>query len=279
MGRAAKSVERMTPVPKTVRPQKAKRSGALTIETAADIRAGTAALRKLCPSMCRVHDLVGDPPLRRHASGFVGLARVVVGQQLSIASASAIWTRTALAVSPFDAETLLALDDATLRVAGLSQGKIRTLRAVAGAIVSRELDLEAAVSVEDLREAMLAIKGIGPWTADIYAMFCLGHADGFAPGDLALQLAAQRALALDSRPGPLELTEIAERWGPGAGWPRGCFGRSMFTGIRWVERPSDRCFHPYRRWHPADRVQKTPGKSGSFTELTCVASIRTRKRE
>ncbi len=167
--------------------------------------------------MRRIHDLVGDPPLRRHPSGFVGLAQVVVSQQLSAASAGAIWKRTALAVSPFDAEMLLAQHDATLRAAGLSQGKIRTLRAVAFAIVSGALRLNSGLSGEDLRQAMLAIKGIGPWTADIYTMFCLGDADGFAPGDLALQLAAQRALILDARPGPTELAEIAERWRPWRG--------------------------------------------------------------
>jgi DNA-3-methyladenine glycosylase II len=217
-----KSDERARAAPKQDRPQKAsparrRRAGVRVIETAADIRAGTVALRKLCPVMKRVHDAVGDPPLRPRSSGFVGLAQVVVSQQLSMASAGAIWKRTALVVDPFDAKTLLAQDIGMLRGAGLSQGKVRTLRAAAEAIVAGALDLETPRPHEELRGALLAISGIGPWTADIYTLFCLGHADGFASGDLALQVAAQRAFGLDGRPNARELEEIAERWRPWRG--------------------------------------------------------------
>lgn len=182
-----------------------------------DIRAGTLALRRACPVMRRLHDMVGDPPLRRSRSGFVGLAEVVVSQQLSAASADAIWKRTALAVDPFDVATLLGQEIGVLRAAGLSQGKVLTLRAVAEAVMSGELRFSARVPAERLREQLLAIRGIGPWTADIYMMFCLGHADGFAPGDLALQVAAQRAYKLHARPSPLELEAMAERWRPWRG--------------------------------------------------------------
>jgi DNA-3-methyladenine glycosylase II len=178
----------------------------------------------------RVHDAVGDPVLRRHAPGFAGLARVVVGQQLSAASAAAIWKRTALAVDPFDAETLLALDVAILRQAGLSQGKIRTLRAAALAINAGDLRFDARIAADDLRTSLLAITGVGPWTADIYTLFCLGHADGFAPGDLALQLAAQRAFALEVKPDARALEALAERW-----WP----WRGVAAHLLWA-------FHVYR---------------------------------
>ncbi|WP_072395563.1 DNA-3-methyladenine glycosylase [Hyphomicrobium sp. CS1GBMeth3] len=187
------------------------------ITTPADVRVGTRALRKLCPTIKRVHDLVGDPAPRRHSPGFAGLARVVVGQQLSEASARAIWSRTEVAVDPFDAATLLAMDIAALRTAGLSQGKIRTLRAAAEAVVSGGLSFDARVPLDDLRANLLAISGIGPWTADIYTLFCLGHADGFAAGDLALQVAVQRAFALAERPSAVELEALAERWRPWRG--------------------------------------------------------------
>jgi DNA-3-methyladenine glycosylase II len=220
----AKSEERGRAMPKRDRPQEVSpakrgrtRARVRAIETAADIRSGTTALRKLCPVMKRVHDVVGDPPLRRNTSGFVGLGQVVVGQQLSIASASAIWKRVAIVVDPFDAPTLLAMDVGSLRGAGLSQGKVRTLRAAAEAIASGALDLETPLPDEELRAALLSITGIGPWTADIYSMFCLGHADGFASGDLALQVAAQRAFGLDERPSGQALLEIAERWKPWRG--------------------------------------------------------------
>ncbi len=188
-----------------------------TLESVRDIRAGAAALRALCPAMARVHDLVGDPPLRRHPAGFQGLAQIVVAQQLSAASAGAIWRRTEALVAPFEPEVLLAQEVVALRGAGLSEGKIRTLVAVAEAVAGGRLSFESAVSDEALREQLLAIRGVGPWTADIYVMFCLGLADGFAAGDLALQLAAQRALGLAARPSAVELSRIAERWRPWRG--------------------------------------------------------------
>src|SRR5262249_17750538 len=112
------------------------------ITTEADIRAGVKALRRKCPTMRHVHDAAGDPPLRRRPAGFEGLARVIVGQQLSVASAAAIWERTASACRPFEPTALLSLTDTALAGAGLSRPKIRTLRAIATAC-SNGLDLDA----------------------------------------------------------------------------------------------------------------------------------------
>jgi len=189
------------------------------IDTACEIRDGVNALRKACRAMGSIHDLVGDPPLRRYPAGLEGLARVVVAQQLSAASAGAIWTRTRAAIDPFTAETIAAQSEASLRGAGLSQGKVRTLRAIADAITAGELVLESVGSkdLQSFRNSLTAVRGVGPWTADIYTMFCLGHADAFAPGDLALQLAAQSALMLSARPTPDELESIAARWRPWRG--------------------------------------------------------------
>ncbi len=186
------------------------------IDTTDDLKRGIRALRRACPDMRRVHDITGDPPLRRYAPGFEGLSRIVVGQQLSIASAEAIWTRTRVTVAPFDATTLLMLDDESLQAAGLSRGKIRTLRALAERIASGRLAVEtlAAANEADAHAALTDVPGIGPWTADIFLMFCAGRADAWAPGDLALQVAAQWLLVLDDRPRADELTAIAERWRP-----------------------------------------------------------------
>jgi len=188
------------------------------IATEADIRAGVKALRRKCPTMRHVHDTAGDPPLRRRPGGLEGLARVIVGQQLSVASAAAIWERTAAACRPFEAATLLRLTDKTLAGAGLSRPKIRTLRAIATACANG-LDLAAleSASNEDVHTALTAVVGIGPWTADVYIMFCLGRADGWAPGDLALQIAMQQALALTERPGKDDMMTLAERWRPWRG--------------------------------------------------------------
>jgi DNA-3-methyladenine glycosylase II len=166
--------------------------------------------------MRRVHTAAGDPPLRLREPGFQGLARIVVGQQLSVASAAAIWARCADTIQPMTARTLAGLDDRTLKGCGLSAPKIRTLRAVASAVLEDGLDLEGAGAMEeaDLHEALTAIHGVGPWTADIFQMFCLGRADAFAPGDLALQVAAQHAFELDARPSAVELEALAEAWRP-----------------------------------------------------------------
>lgn len=169
--------------------------------------------------MRRIESLVGVPALRRHKPGFPGLARIVVGQQLSIASAAAIWRRLEVAVRPMQARRLLMASDDVLRAAGLSTGKIKTLRAVASAVVDDGLNLSrlARATDADVHGALTAIHGIGPWTADIYLLFCLGRADAWAAGDLALQTAVQMALELDRRPGADQLVEIAERWRPWRG--------------------------------------------------------------
>lgn len=166
--------------------------------------------------MRRLHDVVGDPPLRRRDAGFKGLAGIVVAQQLSAASAAAIWRRTVETVKPFHPEVLAALPDEALRGAGLSRPKIRTLRAVSEAAVGGVLDFKRLhrLSEERMREALTSVSGIGPWTADIYLMFCLRRPDAFAPGDLALQLSAQSAFALKTKPGPAEIEALAERWRP-----------------------------------------------------------------
>jgi DNA-3-methyladenine glycosylase II len=185
------------------------------IESETDIRAGVRALRRKCATMRHVHDTAGDPPLRRRPGGFEGLARIIVGQQLSIASAAAIWQRTAAACQPFEPATLLRLPDAELAAAGLSRPKIRTLRAIAAAC-GNGLDLAAlqTASDADIHAALTGVVGIGPWTADIYIMFCLGRADAWAPGDLALQIALQRALVLAERPDKDEMMVLAEHWRP-----------------------------------------------------------------
>ncbi|MGH6816653.1 MAG: DNA-3-methyladenine glycosylase family protein [Hyphomicrobiaceae bacterium] len=196
------------------------------IQSQADIRAGVRALRRRCAVMRQVHDIAGDPPIRRLQPGFEGLARIVVGQQLSTASAAAIWARFVSGVQPMTAAALVAASDDVLRGVGLSRPKIRTLRAMSTAVLDG-LDLERLVHEDDdaVREALTTVSGIGPWTADIFLMFCLGRADSFAAGDLALQVAAQHAMALEARPRTEDLLVIAERWRP---W------RGVAAGLLWA---------------------------------------------
>ncbi len=179
---------------------------------------GVRSLTRKCPHMRKVRALTGVPQVRRHASGFEGLARIVVGQQLSLASAEAIWKRMQAAVRPMTAETFLSLSDAELRAAGLSQGKVRTLRALSEAIVGG-LDLEELRQrpEDEVHDTLTALPGIGPWSADIYLLFCLGRTDAFAAGDLALQIAVRSAMGLPERPSRDELFAIAETWRPWRG--------------------------------------------------------------
>ena len=195
------------------------------IESDADIRAGITALRRTCPIARKMHDLAGDPPLRRRLGGFDGLARIIVGQQVSVASANAIWARFAAIADPMSANVVGGLSDEQFRAGGLSRPKIKTLRAISAAVRGGlDLDTLAHVDETEARAALTAISGIGPWTADVYLMFCLGRADVFAAGDLALQVAAQMAMGLDERPSAGALAEIAERWRP---W------RTVAAGLLW----------------------------------------------
>lgn len=182
------------------------------------MRSGVRVLRRRCPFMRAAHDLAGDPPLRRERGGFEGLARVIIGQQVSVASARAIWTRFQALAAPMTASTIAGLDDEAFRSGGLSRPKVRTLRALAAA-VGDGLDLDALASAdpETVRTRLTGVPGIGPWTADIYLIFCIGHRDTFAPGDLALQVAVQRLMALPERPSALELAQISLRWSPWRG--------------------------------------------------------------
>jgi DNA-3-methyladenine glycosylase II len=188
------------------------------IESERDIREGVRALRRKCAIMRRVHDTAGDPPLRRRPAGFAGLARIIVGQQVSVASASAIWERTAAVCQPFEPSALLARTDRELAGAGLSRAKIRSLRALAGACTDG-LDLAGLAHQSEgaIHAALTELLGVGPWTADVYIMFCLGRADAWAPSDLALKVAVQLALGLSERPAAGELLRIAERWRPWRG--------------------------------------------------------------
>jgi DNA-3-methyladenine glycosylase II len=198
---------------------RARRPRATTIEDESDIARGVRSLKRRCPVMRRIHTATGDPPLRRRPPGFEGLGRIIIGQQVSVASANAIWARCQASITPFAPQTVIELSDDHLRAAGLSRPKMRTLRAISTAVVEDGLDLVGFGGADDagIHEALCAIKGVGPWTADIYLMFCLGRPDAFAPGDLALQVAAQHAFDLSERPSANELFDLAESWRPWRG--------------------------------------------------------------
>jgi DNA-3-methyladenine glycosylase II len=173
-------------------------------------------LAEIDPAMAEIMTISGPPPLRKSEPGFRGMVRIIVGQQVSVASAAAIWTRTATGLDPLTPETVLAASEEQLRACGLSAPKMRTLRAVADAIVTGSLPLDTlhALPADEAHRLMTCVKGIGPWTADIYLLFCLGHPDAFPAGDLALQEAVRLAYRKRKRPDAKALAAFAERWRP-----------------------------------------------------------------
>src|SRR5947209_19126549 len=189
------------------------------IHTEADLDTAIARLIDADSRFAAVLSHAGRPPLRRRPDGFAGLASIVVSQQLSTASAKAIWARLIQAVDPLAPEALLLARSAKLARAGLSAPKIRTLKAIAKAITRGELDLAALVEkpADEAHGMLTAVHGIGPWTADIYLLFCLGHADAWPAGDLAVQEAIRIALELKSRPGTKETAALGDAWRPWRG--------------------------------------------------------------
>lgn len=200
------------------------------IDTEADIATGLEVLLSADPRLTEVAAVAGPLPLRRRPGGFAGIAGIVVSQQLSTASATAIWDRLAAAYDPFTPQRLLKARADRLAGLGLSRPKIRALKEIARAIVGGTLDCDALPSMEAqaAHEALCAIHGVGPWTADIYLLFCLGHADAWPAGDLALQEAARLAFGLPARPTAKETLELGELWRP---W-RGVAARLLWAYYR-----------------------------------------------
>lgn len=181
------------------------------IETEACVAEGAAWLAAAEPRFARALDLTGPLPLRRRPDGFRALLDAIVSQQVSVGSARAIWTRLE-AAGLTEARAIAAADDEALRAAGLSRQKARYAKALAESGLDfaalRTLPTDAVVA------RLVALPGIGTWTAEIYAMFSLGRADVFAPGDLALQEAARSLFDLPARPSERALREMAGPWSP-----------------------------------------------------------------
>ncbi len=181
------------------------------IETEADVAEGAAHLVRIEPRFAHALALTGQPPLRRRQDGFEALFGAIVSQQVSTHAAAAIWGRleAAGAITP---DGLLAASDEALRAVGLSRQKVAYARALAGS----GIDFATLRDLPDAEvvAALTRVKGIGIWTAEIYAMFSLGRADVFAPGDLALQEAAARLFGLPERPRERALREMSAAWAP-----------------------------------------------------------------
>jgi len=184
-----------------------------------DVAKGLEALLLLDPALQPLAEHAGPLPLRLRTPGFHGLAEIIVSQQVSKTSAAAMFGRLEKLVAPLTAGNILTQGETPMIEAGLSRAKQSTLTLVATAIEQDGLDLEALchVPANEALIALTAIKGIGPWTAEVFLLFCAGHPDIFPAGDVALQHAIGEGLGLPHRPKDKEVRQIAENWSPHRG--------------------------------------------------------------
>ncbi len=188
------------------------------INTLADVEAGLDALCTLDPRLIPVRASAGLVPLRRVEPGFASLCSIVVSQQISTASAAAIFGRLCALLDPLTPHAVLDAGNETFRQAGLSASKVRTLLAAAQA-TANGLDLQALCQLDAAAAIarLTALPGVGRWTAEIYLLFAAGHPDIFPARDIALQAAVAHALNLGTRPNEKALAEISACWSPWRG--------------------------------------------------------------
>lgn len=160
---------------------------------------------------------IPGPGRLEHPSRYAALIRSIVGQQLSVTAARTIHGRVlALLGDHPTPELVLAQDEPALRACGLSGAKIRSLHGIARAVQAGEIDLDALdrLSEDDASGALIALPGVGPWTAHMFLMFVLQRPDVLAPGDVGVQNGIQRIFELELRPTPKQLVVLAEPWSP-----------------------------------------------------------------
>ena len=184
-----------------------------------DETAFAAAAAELCatdPDLAAIVDRHGLPEFWAREPGLPTLVLLILEQQVSLASARAAYDRLVTRLGGLTTQGILASSDAELRADGFSRQKARYVRVLSSAIEDGSLDLGRLPSLDDeaVREALVALPGIGPWTAEVYLLSALRRPDTWPVGDIALQEGARRARRLDVRPSPAELTVIGEAWRP-----------------------------------------------------------------
>ncbi|MBL6458587.1 DNA-3-methyladenine glycosylase 2 family protein [Belnapia sp. T6] len=180
-------------------------------------REGLRVLTEADPRLAGIEAVAGPLPWRTRQPGFPGLLRAICGQQISNQAAAAIWWRLSALPGALDPAGLLAMEDAVLcGVAGLSRPKAAHARSLATACLDGRLDFAALPGMETEAAVahIAAVKGLGPWTAEIHLLFAEQRPDVFPSGDLALAASAAHLLGLPARPGPKALAALARGWAP-----------------------------------------------------------------
>src|SRR3954470_16534898 len=186
------------------------------LNSQSDLEDAIRALVKQDPRLKPIFELTGMPALRRREPGYAGLAAIVCGQQLSTASAAAICARLTTAFDPSPHEAVRKARADRLGRLGLSAAKIKTLKNLAREIAAERLNLDVLANedADAAHNTLTRLHGIGPWTADVYLLFCLGHGDAWPAGDLAVQEAVKAGLGLKVRPNAKQIAALAEPWRP-----------------------------------------------------------------
>lgn len=186
------------------------------IKTIKDVEVGLEKLLEQDRGLIEIAALAGPPPLRLQEPGFAGLARIVIAQLVSQASADAIYARFEQMVPKRSPEAFLDAGEETWIAIGMTRAKQQTLKLVAEALVAGNFDLEETgeLPTEEATAQLMQFKGIGMWTAEVYLMFCAGHPDIFPAGDLALREAVRHGFKMDERPSIEETRAIAAKWTP-----------------------------------------------------------------
>lgn len=186
------------------------------ISIEADLAAAVDDLVRIEPRFGRIVERHGLPPLRLVPQGLESLLRIVTDQLISLQAGAAIWKRVAERLSPFDPGFILSQSEADLKSLGLSRAKARTFLAAAHAARLGAFDPARVAGLDDqtVVSILTSIRGIGPWTAEIYLLSAVGSADSWPTGDVALQAAAHDLLGLAERPGAKAMIEIGKTWKP-----------------------------------------------------------------
>lgn len=201
--------------------------------TAASYRHGLSELGSRAPDLKAVISKWGRPPFWTHEPGFPGLVIAILAQQVSLESAQAAFDKLKEAIGSIDPQAFLSLDDPMLRAIGFSRQKAAYVRGTAQRIIAGDLNLEAFASAGDdtVRQSLIAVRGIGVWTADTYLLFALRRRDAWPSGDLALAKAIQEVKGLTTTPTTEQVDRIADDWRP---W------RAVAARILWHHYLSER---------------------------------------
>ena len=188
----------------------------LDVTDAKQLSRAVKALAKECHIIRAAHDYVGVPEWRTRAGDYAGLGRIIAYQQLSTKAAGTIWGRVEVLLGKVTPKAVLAADIDALRACGMSRPKIAHIRSIAEAVETGTLNLRrvARKSDDEAREELTAVKGIGPWTADVYLMFCLGRWDVFPHADIGLSEAYRMISGERKRHPPSKFLRTGERWRP-----------------------------------------------------------------